>query len=137
MKANTILLANVKGAIRLTRDKNQQQNLLDAAKRVATATTKLFESLKTSNKNTVSGQKRLNDSSEEVANSISDVITAAGALPGADKTKMSNNIDDIAEAELFAAASAIEEAAAQLRTTMPVKKVLQFNDHLWKRHYVD
>jgi hypothetical protein len=52
VKANAQLLANAKGATRLTRDKNQQQHLIEAAKRVATATTKLFESLKTSNKNT-------------------------------------------------------------------------------------
>lgn len=65
----------------------------------------------------------MNDSSEQVANAISDVITSAGALPGADKTKMANNIEEVAEQELLAAASAIEEAAAQLRSTMPVKKV--------------
>jgi hypothetical protein len=77
-------------------------------------------------KSPVSGQKRLNDSSEEVANAISDVITAAGVLPGADKAKMGDTTEDTAEAELIAAANAIEEAAATLRTAMPVKKVLHF-----------
>jgi len=122
VKANAFLLANAKGATRLTKDKNQQMHLLEAAKRVANATTKLFDALKTSNKNTAAGQRKLNDSSEEVANSISDVIAAAGVLPGADKTKISDNIEETAEAELSAAAKAIEEAAAQLRSAMPIKK---------------
>ncbi len=118
-----MLLGNAKGATRLTKDKNQQSHLLDSAKRVATATTKLFDALKTSNKNTAGGQRKLNDSSEEVANSISDVIAAAGVLPGADKSRISDNTEETAVAELDAAAKAIEEAAAQLRSAMPVKKV--------------
>lgn len=69
------------------------------------------------------GQKKLNDSSEEVANSISDVIAAAGVLPGADKSKIGDNIEETAEAELIAAAKAIEDAAAQLRSAMPTRKV--------------
>lgn len=52
VKANAFLMANAKGATRLTKDKNQQTHLLEAAKRVANATTKLFDALKTSNKNT-------------------------------------------------------------------------------------
>eukprot|EP01132_Coremiostelium_polycephalum_P006635 gene6635-8208_t len=114
------LLANAKGSTRLTDDAVIQQNVTESAKDSANAVLKLISAAKAlrSDPTNTQAQHKLSEMSTEVAESINAVVSASGDLPGGERAKKlfqaGENLEEIAEKELKAAAAVIEEATAAL-----------------------
>ncbi|KAF2072336.1 hypothetical protein CYY_006349 [Polysphondylium violaceum] len=114
------LLANAKGSTRLTDDAVIQQNVTESAKATANNVLKLVHAAKSqrSDPTNPQAQAKLSDASTVVADSINEVVGAAEDLPGGERAKKlfqaGENLEEIAEKELKAAAAVIEEATAAL-----------------------
>ncbi|EGG16302.1 talinB [Cavenderia fasciculata] len=114
------LLANAKGSTRLTDDAVIQQNVTESAKDASNKILKLVSAAKAqrTDPSSSAAQQKLSEASTEVAEAINEVVTAAGDLPGGERAKKlfqaGENLEEIAEKELKAAAQVIEEATAAL-----------------------
>ncbi|GAM16912.1 hypothetical protein SAMD00019534_000870 [Acytostelium subglobosum LB1] len=114
------LLANAKGATRLTDDAVIQQNVTESAKEASNKILKLVQAAKSvrSDPTNNQAQNKLSEASAEVAEAINEVVTAAGDLPGGERAKKlfqaGENLEEVAEKELKEAARVIEEATAAL-----------------------
>ncbi|EGC38365.1 actin binding protein [Dictyostelium purpureum] len=114
------LLANSKGSTRLTDDAVIQQNVTESAKAAANTILKLVQAAKQQRNDPTNtqAQNKLSEVSSEVVESINNVVSAAEDLPGGERAKKlfaaGENLEEMAEKELKAAAAIIEEATASL-----------------------
>eukprot|EP01113_Clastostelium_recurvatum_P020003 TRINITY_DN236_c0_g1_i4.p1 TRINITY_DN236_c0_g1~~TRINITY_DN236_c0_g1_i4.p1 ORF type:complete len:2591 (+),score=1077.50 TRINITY_DN236_c0_g1_i4:231-8003(+) len=115
------LLGNAKGACRLTDDEVIKHNLTEAVKAVANSTNKLLNAAKQQRHDVSKGpeaQSKLSAAASDVVEKISVVVDAASDMPGGENAKkmwaQGENLEEMAEQELLAAASVIERATAAL-----------------------
>jgi len=114
------LMDNAKGATRLTDDQVIQHNLIEATKAVANSTGKLLNAAKKQRNDAKSpeSQAKLSAAASDVAEKISGVVDAASDMPGGENAKkmwaQGENLEEMAEQELLAAAAVIEEATRAL-----------------------
>eukprot|EP01133_Synstelium_polycarpum_P004292 gene4292-5011_t len=114
------LLANAKGATRLTDDAVIQQNVTESAKNASNKILKLVAAAKAqrADPNNPVAQSKLSEASAEVGEAINEVVSAAGDLPGGERAKKlfsaGENLEEIAEKELKAAAQIIQDATEAL-----------------------
>ena len=98
-----------------------------ATKAVAQSAVKFLDASKAQkNQPSPENQRLLSETSGEVVDRINDVVDVAGELPGGAKAqeifRSSENLEEIAEKELLAAAKVIEDAASFLLSAKKVKK---------------
>jgi len=117
------MLVNVKGSLKLT-DAAHGATLLDTARNTLQCTASFLDSAKLQRKQpTAESQQKTSENNEEVVKMIGELVEACKVLPGSEEAlklfQQSDELEQLAEKELMAAASTIEEAA---RTLLEAKK---------------
>ena len=109
------LVANIKGAFKLTPNAAIHKSLTAASGTNCERVIALLEALRQQHANDPQSFFRVSDASNKLADSLHETVVAARALPGGENLELEeNDLGSLAEKELLAAAEAIEAAAARL-----------------------